>query len=88
VHRFVNDRERHKRGQFEILEADADLGGTLSDRADVRRGGNDFVDTAGALFGIVGGKRQPGDLRKCVSAKLERRTSQERDTGPKCRTKR
>jgi hypothetical protein len=53
VHRFVDDRERHKRGQFETLQADADLGGTLSDHADVRRGGDDFVDTARALYGTV-----------------------------------
>lgn len=63
VHRLVDDRERHKRGQFEILQTDADLGGTLSDEVDVRRGGDDFVDAARALFGTVVGelKRQSGD---------------------------
>ena len=81
VHRFVDDRERHKRRQFEILQANADLGGALSDEADVRRGGDDFVDTARALCGTVDGvvKRQPCNRWKWVSVKLERRTSQERD---------
>jgi hypothetical protein len=74
VHRFVDDRERHKRRQFEILEADADLGGALSDEADVRRGGDDFVDTARALFGTIAGvlKRQPRNHWKWVSGKLQR----------------
>jgi hypothetical protein len=65
VHRLVDDLERHKRGQFEILEGDADLGGALADHADVRRGGEDFVDSARALFGTVVGEliRQPGDRR-------------------------
>jgi len=65
VHRCVDDLQCHKRGQFEILQADADLGGALSDHADVRRGGNDFVDTAPALFGNVGGelKRQSSNRR-------------------------
>jgi len=73
VHRLVDDRERHKRGQFEILEADADLGGTLSNETDVRRGGDDFVDTERALSATVVGvhKRQPGDPRKWVSVKLK-----------------
>ena len=69
VHRLVDDRERHKRGQFEILEADADFGGTLADEGDVRRGGEDFVDTERALCGTV--KRQPGDRWKWVSVKLK-----------------
>jgi hypothetical protein len=30
LQRFVDDQERHKRGKFEILEADADLGGTMA----------------------------------------------------------
>jgi hypothetical protein len=34
------------------LQADADLGGALADHADVRRGGDDFVDTARALFAL------------------------------------
>ncbi len=73
MHRLVDDLECHKRGQFEILEADADLGSTLSDHADVRRGGEDFVDTASALFATVAGvlKRQPGDRWKWVSVKLK-----------------
>jgi hypothetical protein len=72
VHRLVDDRERHKRGQFEILEGDADLGGALADHADVRRCGDDFVDTERALFATVVGeiKRQPSDLRQLVSVKL------------------
>jgi hypothetical protein len=39
----------------------------------VRRGGDDFVDTARALFGTGGGvlKRQPGDRWKWVSVKLK-----------------
>jgi hypothetical protein len=49
VHRLVDDLKSHKRGQFETVQADADLGGTLSDHADVRRGGVDFFDTARAL---------------------------------------
>jgi hypothetical protein len=64
------------------LEADADLGGTLSDHADVRHGGDDFVDMARALCGtgVSVLERQPGDRWKWVSVKLqERRTSQERD---------
>jgi hypothetical protein len=38
----------------------------------VRRGGEDFVDTARALFGTVGGvlKRQPRNRWKWVSVKL------------------
>ncbi len=65
MHRLVDDLKSHKRGKFEILEADADLGGALSDHADVRRGGEDFVDTARALYGTVHSviKRQPGDRR-------------------------
>jgi hypothetical protein len=51
VHRLVDDRERHKRGQFETLQADADLGGALADRADVRRLGENLVELARALFG-------------------------------------
>jgi hypothetical protein len=72
VHRLVDDRERHKRGQFEILQADADLGGALSDEADMRRSGDDFVDTARALVCTVLGelKRQPGDRRQFVPVKL------------------
>jgi hypothetical protein len=58
VHRSVDDGESHKRRKFETLQADADLGGTLADRADVRRGGDDFVDTARALLEVVP-KRQP-----------------------------
>jgi hypothetical protein len=74
VHRLVDDRERHKRRQLETLQADADLGGTLSNEADVRRGVEDFVDTARALFGTVFGelKRQPGDRWEWVSVKLKR----------------
>ncbi len=73
VHRLVDDRERHKRRQFETLQAEADLGGTLSDKADVRRSGEDFVDTERALFGTFVGelKRQPGDRWKWVSVKLK-----------------
>jgi hypothetical protein len=41
-HRLVDDLKRHKRRKFEILQADADLGGTLADHADVRCGGKDF----------------------------------------------
>ena len=75
VHRLVDDLKRHKRGQFEILQTDADLGGTLSDKADVRRGGDDFVDSACALFGTADGerKRQPNDRLKLVSVKLKER---------------
>jgi hypothetical protein len=84
VHRLVDDRERHKRGQFEILQADADLGGALSDEADVRRGGENIVNAARALVCTVVGvlKRQPGDRRQLVSAKLEARPSQKRDRTP------
>jgi hypothetical protein len=56
VHRCVDDLKSHKCGKFEILEADADLGGALSDHADVRCCGEDFVDTARALFGNIDGK--------------------------------
>jgi hypothetical protein len=40
----------------------------------VRRGGDDFVETARALFGTVDGaiKRQPGNRWKWVSVKLKR----------------
>ena len=69
VHRLVDDLECHKRGKFETLQADADLGGTLSNEADVRRGGDDFVDTARTLAGVL--KRQPGDRRQWVSLELE-----------------
>jgi hypothetical protein len=74
VHRLVDDLECHKRGQFEILQADADLGGALSDEADVRRSGDDFVDTERALFGTFVGelKRQPGDGRQLVYVELKR----------------
>jgi hypothetical protein len=73
VHGLVDDRERHKSGKFEALQADTDLGGTLSDHADVRRGDENFVDTARALSGTVHGvlKRQPGDRWKWVSVKLK-----------------
>jgi hypothetical protein len=74
VHRFVDDRESDERGQFEILQADADLGGALSNEANVRRSGDDLVDAAHALCGTVDAalKRQPGDRRQCVSIKLKR----------------
>jgi len=74
VHRLVDDCECHKRRQFEILQADADLGGALTNRAYVR-GGDDFVDTARALFATVvrERKRQPGDRRQLVSVKLRER---------------
>ena len=74
MHRLVEDLERQKRGQFETLQADADLGGTLSDHADVRRGGDDFVDTARGLFGTGGGELnwQPCNRWKWVSVKLKR----------------
>ena len=74
VHRCVDNRECHKRRQFEILQGDADLGGALADHADVRRGGDDFVDTARALFGTVDGvlKRQPGGRRQLGFEKLNR----------------
>ena len=86
VHSLVDDLKCHKRGQFKILQADADLGGTLSDHADVRRRCDDFVDAARALFGTadIELKRQPSDGRQWVSVRLKkggpgRRTSQERD---------
>jgi hypothetical protein len=74
VHCLVDDCERHKRGQFEILEADADLDGALSDEADVCRGGENLVDVARALFGTVDGvlKRQPADRWEWISVKLKR----------------
>ena len=89
VHRFVDNLECHKRGQSKTLQADADLGGTLSDHADVRRGGDDFVDTACTTFNTVVGvvKRQPGDRRKWVSVKLkEGGQSQNEIKRRKCRT--
>ena len=74
VHRLVDDRERHKRGQFDTLQTDADLGGALADHADVRRSGDDFVDAVCALYGVFVGvevdRRQPGDGRQLVSMKL------------------
>ncbi len=82
MHRCVDDLKCDKRRQFEILQADADLGGTLADQADARCGGDDFVDTARALDAILDGelKRQPADRRKWVSVKLQRASpSQERD---------
>jgi hypothetical protein len=74
VHRLVENRERYKRRQFEILQADADLGGALSYEADVRRGGENLVDAARALFDIVDGvlKRQPSNRRQLVSRELKR----------------
>jgi hypothetical protein len=79
VHRLVDDRERHKGGQSKTLQTDADLGGTLSDEADVHCGGDDFLDAARTLYGVVL-KRQTGDRRKCVSLKLESaRPSQKQD---------
>jgi hypothetical protein len=74
VHRCVDDLEGHKRRKFEILQADADLGRALSDHADVRRSGDDFVDTASALFGILVGelKLQPRNQKR-VSGKLKRK---------------
>ncbi len=90
MHRLIDDCERHKRRQFETLQADADLSGALSDEADVRRGGNDFVDTARALFGTDSGvlERQPGDCWKWVSVKLKEggRVRNEITRGPKFRT--
>ena len=58
MHRLVNDLESHKGRQFETLQADADLGGTLSDHADVRRGGENFVDMACTLLRAVVNQRQ------------------------------
>jgi len=80
VHRLVDDLECHKRGQFEILQADADLGGALANHADMRRGSDDFVDTARALRCTDAGelKRQPGDRRQFVPVKLKARPSQKR----------
>jgi hypothetical protein len=82
VHRLVKDLECHKRGQFDALQTDADLGGALSDHADVCRGGKDFVDTARALCGTVVRvlKRQPSNRRKSISVQLKSKNeSQERD---------
>jgi hypothetical protein len=61
---------RHRLGQD---QRDADLGGTLSGEADVRRGGEDVVDPARALFGTVAGvlKQQPRNRWKWVSLKLK-----------------
>jgi hypothetical protein len=74
VHRLVHNQQCHKRRQFEILQADADLGGTLSDHANVRRGGENLGKTARALVGTVGYelKRQPSDRRQWVSGELQR----------------
>jgi len=58
VHRLVENLKRHKRRKSKTLQTDADLGGALSDEANVRRGGEDFVDTARALFGTVVGELQ------------------------------
>jgi hypothetical protein len=65
MNRLVDDLECHKRRKSKTLQTDADLGGALANEADVRRGGEDFVDTARALFGTIAGelKRQPGDRR-------------------------
>jgi len=91
VHRLVDDRERHKSGQSETLQADADLGGALSDEVDVRRGGDDFVDSPRALFGTDDGelKRQTGDRRQLVSVNLRERGQVRNEIrGFRCRTKR
>jgi hypothetical protein len=83
VHRLVDDLKRHKRRKSETLQTDADLGCALADRADVRRGGDDFVDTARAEFGTVDGelKRQPGNSWNWISVKLtsEDKSGKERD---------
>jgi hypothetical protein len=71
MHRCVHNLQSDKRGQFEILQADANLGGSLSNEADVRRGGEDFVDTERALVAIGAIKRHPGDRWKWVSVKLQ-----------------
>jgi hypothetical protein len=55
----------------------------------VRRGRDDFDDTARALFGTGGGvlERQPSNRWKWVSGKLkEGGQSGTRSRGPKCRT--
>jgi hypothetical protein len=57
VHRRVDNLERHKGGQFEVLQGHADLGGALADHADVCRGGDDFFDTVRALDGACAAKR-------------------------------
>ena len=69
----IDDLKSHKRRKSEVLQTNADLGGALSDHADVRRGGNDFADTARALFGSVDGvqKRQPSDRRQWISVQLK-----------------
>jgi hypothetical protein len=58
----------------------------------VRRGGDDFVDTARGLFGTGGGelKRQPCNRWKWVSGQLKEggRVRRTRSRGPKCHTKR
>jgi hypothetical protein len=81
VHRLVDDLECYKRRKSKTLQADADLGGALSDEVNVRRGGDDFVDTARALVYTFGCeiKRQPGDRRQVVSVKLKWREVSERD---------
>jgi hypothetical protein len=57
----------------------------------VRCGGDDFVDTARALFGTTVGvlKRQPGNRWKWVSVKLKEGGRVRNEIkGPKCRTQR
>jgi hypothetical protein len=72
VNRSVDNLQSDKRRQFETLQTNADLGGALADRADVRRGGEDFVETARALFDTLEGVVVNRE-RKWVSVKLKRR---------------
>jgi hypothetical protein len=85
VHRFVDDLKCYKRGKAEILQTDADLCGALSDEADVRRGGDDFVDMARTLCGAlhVDLKRQSDNCWKWVSLQLKKGGQVRQDTRTK-----
>ncbi len=84
VHRLVDDRESDERGQLETLQADADLGSTLSNHANVRRGGDDFFDAECTLSDTLegSGKLQTSDCWKRISVELNMQV-RNAITGPK-----
>jgi hypothetical protein len=54
----VEDLERQRRGQFEVLQREANGTGALSDHADVRRCGDDLNEARARVFVPFEGQRQ------------------------------
>jgi hypothetical protein len=54
----VEDLKSQRRGQFEILQREADRGGALADHADVRRCGEELEQARARVLIVVEAQRQ------------------------------